>query len=241
MKMAHVCSLLFVAYLLCFLSLARVQANITETRQGSGYTGVESAGPFIVSIDQNGSEGLRIEAALDDHNVTNSIETFVEKQALKIRFMWPYSEDDGRFAGLIRIIVSAKSVNSFVLAGAGSMTINQPVRASSINVVNSGSGPVVLTVEQASDFNAALSGTGTIKVGGSTQNANIVVSGAGGINGDALQADSVSVSMFGAGGVVINAQRMLSVLMMGSGRVNYRGNPMTNIMRMGTGSINQIP
>ena len=220
---------------------ALVNASISETRQVSGYTGVESAGPFIVSVDQNGSEGLRIEADLDDHNVTDSIEIFVDKQALKIRFMWPYSEDDGRFAGLIRIFVSAKSVNSFVSSGAGSMTVNQPVTASSINVVNSGSGPVVLTVQQASDLNAALSGTGTVKVGGSTQNANIVVSGAGRVNAVELQADSVSVSMFGAGGVVVNAQKMLSVMMMGSGMVRYRGSPMTNIMRMGTGSIQQIP
>jgi len=212
---------------------------ITETRQVSGFTGVESSGPFIVTISLTGTESLRIEADLDDANITKALLTYVENQSLKIRFDWLYNVDDGRFVGLIRIFVSAIQINSIGLTGSGSVFCADQLSAPAISVVNAGTGDVTLTVKSG-DLSIVLSGTGNVFVNGSTDTLSGVVSGAGGLGGNGLDAKSVSISIYGSGNVVVNARNMLSVVLMGSGMVKYRGTPMLNIMNMGTGIVSQI-
>ena len=201
-----------IVLLLIISAITTTDAVITETRNVSGFTAIDSTGPFIVIIDLTGSESLRIDANLDDENVTKVLLTSVEDHVLKIRFDWPYNVDDGRFANLIQITVTAAALDSVVLSGSGSILVNTALAGGSVSIVDSGSGNVTVPVKGA-DVSVALSGTGNVVLSGDAGNLNAMISGAGGVSGTALQADSVSVAVYGAGNAVVNAKSMLTVVM----------------------------
>ncbi|OQV22166.1 hypothetical protein BV898_04013 [Hypsibius exemplaris] len=226
------------------LATSYSEAVITENRSVSGFTAVDSAGPFIVIVDLTGTESLRIDADIDETNAdyanaSKALITTVENQKLKIYFEWPYSQDDGRFAGLIRITITAITLQGITLSGAGSVMVNTPLTGPAVSVVTSGSGNVTLPVKT-SDLSIVLSGTGNVYPSGTTSTLSVVINGAGGVAGSNLQADSVSASVYGAGNAVVNANRMLSAVLMGSGVVKYRGAAVLNQVNMGSGHVSHI-
>lgn len=230
--------------LLLFLSTVTLicgytDANVTESRTVAGFKGIDVSGPFVVLVDIGDSASLRIEAAIDDSNVTDSISTTVENEILKIKFLWPYDVDVGAFSGLIHIYVTAETVATFVLSGSGALIVNSELVEPSISAVMSGSGNITLAVSTKT-VNLVLSGSGFLDITGTTDSVNMVVSGAGKILGDHLQAALGTIAIYGAGDVNIDARDSLQVVLMGSGTVKYLGNPKLNVMKMGSGSVIKV-
>jgi len=159
---------------------------------------------------------------------------------LFLRFAWPYNEDVGAFTNLIRISVSAITINNIVLGGSGAIFVNSVLTTpQTVSIVSSGSGNITVPI-QSGDLSVAIAGSGNVVVSGSVGNLNGIISGTGGLGGTNLNADSVVLSVYGSGNVVTNAKNMLSVVMLGSGTVKYRGSPTLNVMTLGSGSVVKI-
>src|SRR4051794_3645956 len=104
---------------------ASAQSSSAQTREVSGFNAIASGGPFNVHIKLDGTESLKIDA---DADIINDIETTVSNGTLKIKFKdREYRHHDIHKAD---IYVSAKSLNSLVNSGSGSMNVDGVIDAS---------------------------------------------------------------------------------------------------------------
>ena len=221
---------------LVILMVSYTGAQISETRDVSGFTGIAVTGPFIVDVDITGTEGLLLTATFNDTNITDALSTTVEKEMLKVKFLWPYDVDVGAFTGLIHIYITAKSLSKLSLTGSGSVRVNTVLDSPFVGVYMSGSGNMSVPVNtEAMDI--VNSGAGYMAVSGTVDRLNVVGSGAGNTNARNLLAETATVTIYGAGNVELNAKTMLSVTQMGSGMVRYGGDPKVNQMQNGAGGM----
>ena len=79
--------------------LPSTAGTIIERRDVKGFNAIDSTGPFVTTVEITGTEGLIIEADLNDKNATDLLQTVIDGNSLKIFFLFPYDQDDGRFAG----------------------------------------------------------------------------------------------------------------------------------------------
>jgi hypothetical protein len=216
------------------LSVAAINASAQESRQVSGFNAVASAGPFNVHIKMDGTESVKVDA---DADIINQIETVVENGTLKIKF----KDHENRHNNIHKaeVYVTAKSLNSLVNAGSGSMAVEGTISANDFKVVLSGSGSISTSVKS-EGLRAVISGSGSIKLNGSANDADITISGSGQIEGRDLKTESAKVVITGSGNVSLIANKSVSAHITGSGNVNYSGNASVVDSRYtGSGRVNK--
>lgn len=205
------------------LTLALVSAvSINASAQGqsrsvSGFTSVASSGPFNVHIKIDGNESVRVDA---DADAIDDIVTVVENNTLKIKFKdreWQH-----RNLHKAEVYVEAKSLNTLINAGSGSIKVDGMITAGEFKAVLSGSGNITTSVK-ADGLHAVISGSGSISLSGNANDANIVVTGSGEIEGKNLKTGSAKVVITGSGNVYVAAEKSVSAHITGSGSVIYSG------------------
>jgi hypothetical protein len=104
----------------------------------------------------------------------------------------------------LKITITAKTLNKFILSGAGN------IQLSGINNKH---------------FFIESNGFGNIEATGKTDNLKIETNGAGNINCKDLIAENVNVNTTGVGNIVLYAKSTLNATVTGIGNVAYYGNP----------------
>jgi hypothetical protein len=217
------------------LSVAAINASAQQSREVSGFNAVASAGPFNVHIKLDGTESVKVDA---DANIINEIETVVENGTLKIKFK---DHENWRHNNIHKaeIYVTAKSLNSLVNSGSGSMNVDGMISTNNFKVVLSGSGSISTSVKS-DGLQATISGSGSIKLNGRTSDADIVITGSGEIEGRGLKTESAKVMITGSGSVYLAAEKSITAHITGSGNVNYTGNAsVVNTRYTGSGRVNK--
>jgi hypothetical protein len=217
------------------LSLAVISASAQETRQVSDFNAVASSGSFNVYIKIDGTESVKVDA---DASILPEIETVVEAHTLKIRF----KDHKGRNEHNYRkadVYVSAKSLNSLVNSGSGSMKVDGTISTDDFKVVLSGSGDISTSVKSDA-LHAIISGSGSIKLSGSTGDANLRISGSGQIQGKELKTVNTEAGITGSGDVFVAAEKRVTARITGSGNVVYTGNAdVVNPSYLGSGRVSK--
>jgi hypothetical protein len=221
--------LVFILFAVALVSAATINARAQESRQVSGFNSVASAGPFNVHIKIDGNESVKVDA---DADVINDIETVVEGNTLKIRF----KDREYRHHNIHKaeVYVEAKSLNSLLNAGSGSIKVDGTISTDNFKAVLSGSGNISTAVKSES-LHAVISGSGSVNLSGGTGEADMVITGSGEIDGRHLKAGSVVGTITGSGNIYIEAEKSIVGRITGSGSVIYSGNA-TSVTSHTTGS-----
>jgi Putative auto-transporter adhesin, head GIN domain len=182
----------------------------TETRQVSGFTGLDLSGTGEVTIEQGNAESLTIEA---DDNVLPKLTSKVENGTLKL------DKRPGttiRTKNPIRYRVGLKDLTALDVSGAGNVQA-QRVTLQTLHVEISGSGAVTLA--------------------GSAVEQHIDVSGSGRYDAAELQSQKVTAGISGSGQVTVAVSRELNIDISGSGTLIYSGDPTVKQDVSGSGRV----
>jgi hypothetical protein len=209
---------------------------VNETRDVHGYSQVVFSAPGEMTIEQNGQEGLVIEA---DDNLLQYIKAsvkgdilyiYVEPDILQLYPSKPirYSLEAGTLthvalngSGIIRSNELIASNLDFDLNGSGDISI-AAVKSQNTALVLGGSGTYRIDSLITDQFTASLNGSGDLVMNKVILNtANLEVAGSGKLSATNLVADSLSTNMSGSGDCILSGQvNQQSVAIYGSGSYN---------------------
>ena len=211
-------------------------AQSGQTRSVSGFSSIESGGPFNVHVKITGTESVRLDI---DDDVVNDVKTEVEGGVLKIGFRNNFSL---RNHNIKRgdIYVTAKSLSAVANSGSGNLDLDGALTGPNVKVVLSGSGNMRVAVK-ASALETRISGSGGIHIKGNTESAEFRISGSGEINGTGLTTETLAATISGSGSISITANKTVSARITGSGSVSYSGNATIGETRYtGSGRVNKV-
>lgn len=225
---------ILLASAICMMTL-NTFAQSGQTRSVSGFTSIESGGPFNVHIKINGTESVRLDI---DDDVVNDVKTEVINGSLQIGFKNRFSLHRNIKRG--DIYITAKSLSALSNSGSGNMELDGVLSGSNVKVILSGSGNIRAALKS-SALETRISGSGGIDLKGSTGDAEIRISGSGEINAKGLTTETVIASISGSGGVNIRANKTVSARITGSGGVSYSGSATIAETRYtGSGRVNKV-
>lgn len=207
------CLLAIVAGLIMLTGCSAVSGSgqvASETRQVSGFTGIDLSGVGEVIIEQGESESLTIEA---DDNVLPVLTSEVEDAVLRLGRK-PRTTVTTR--NPIRFRVTLKDLNSIALSGSGSVSAEN-LRVDALRV--------------------DVSGSGTTNLAGSADEERIAMSGSGRYDAAGLSSRSVEVDISGSGTAAVAVSEQLRVDISGSGTVTYSGDPRIDQSVSGSGRL----
>jgi hypothetical protein len=215
-----------------------VWGQFTENRTiGVPFTGIAVSGPFTVNIVVVGGIDNAIKIDSTNREVPGNIETVVEGNTLKIRWMtWNFPS-----TGIVQIQVTAKSLVTLIGAGNSLINLLSPLEGKGLRIMVSGSSSLTGTfksdtlsavVSQSAsliatltvdNLNAVLSDSGAMTISGTAENANLVLSGSGVFHGENLVAQSISTTVSGSGRAEVNGVKELKAVVTDLGVVRYSG------------------
>lgn len=185
---------------------------VTETREVSGFTGIEVSGSGKVLLEQGDEE--RVEITADDNlmqhlssDVTGSKLTLGTKDWVNLD-----PTDTIIYKVFVKDLKSLGISGSVVVEASG-------VRTDSLMV--------------------AVSGSGDIKISGEAEEQQIAISGSANYKAEDLKSKEVSLVISGSGEAVLAVSEKLDVQVSGSGDVQYIGDPKVTQSISGSGSIKQ--
>ncbi|TAF34433.1 MAG: DUF2807 domain-containing protein [Cytophagales bacterium] len=221
--------------LLCFVlttyGLALAQNN-TETRNISGFTGIEAGGIFRIILTGTGSESVRLE--IDGDIQFSDIETEVKGGIL--RFQMKNTKYTWRDKVEITAYVTYKELNSLELSGASFLKAEAPISADRFMLQLSGASKVCLDLN-CSKLDASLSGASRLILAGKASNSLLTTSGASNFEGADFDSESMKVSASGASNIEVKAVKILSGTASGASNITYYGQADTNISTSGVANI----
>jgi hypothetical protein len=184
----------------------------TESREVSGFTGVELTSIGDLHIKQTGTESLTIEA---DADVLPRLTSNVSGGVLVLGVAPGTTIAKGR-----RIVyrLTVATLDSIAVSGVGDTT------ASNLRAER-------LTVE--------INGAGGLTLAGTVGSQAVTISGTGDYNGEDLQSATAKVTVDAAGNAVLRVSDRLDATVSGVGSVEYIGDPRVTKDISGVGSVEQ--
>jgi hypothetical protein len=205
---------------------------VTETRDISGFTGIDMAISGVVQLTPDSIYSLEIQA---QKNILDVIETSVINGTLQIGLKRNTSIRSFR---QIRVLIHTPAVSTLSVSGSADIYTDKPLHSDNLQLSISGSGSVSISQLQCSSLQSAISGSGSIAVGkGIADNEEIHISGSGKVDLSEVAAQHVTVHSSGSGNVKVNAVQTIDAHISGSGNIYYQGNPRITIHVSGSGKL----
>jgi hypothetical protein len=182
----------------------------TQSRQVSGFTGVELTGVGELSIDQTGTESLTVSA---EDNLLPLLTSEVEGDTLILG-----KKPNTRIVTTkpITYTLTMKDITGLAVSGSG--TINAPKLTTA-----------ALRIE--------ISGSGVITTAGNADDQSLEISGSGRYLADGLTSKTTTAEISGSGTANVVASNALDVKISGSGTLTYSGNPQVSQTVSGSGKL----
>jgi len=185
---------------------------VIESREVSGFTGVELTSIGDLYIEQTGTESLTIEA---DADVLPQLTSNVSSGILELGVTPGTSIAKSR---RINYRLTVATLDSIAVSGVGDAT------ASNLRAER-------LTVE--------VSGAGEMTLAGTVDSQALTISGTGDYNGEDLESTTAKVTIDAAGNAVLRVSDRLDATVSGVGSVEYIGDPQVTKDVSGVGSVEQ--
>jgi len=224
---------------LSFLLLAILTAGVSsgqsrETRDLSGFTGVNFGVAGTVIIEQGSTFSVILEGDRDD---LEEIQTVIRGSSLNIRHdngIWSRNTDK------ITVYITMPEIEGLSVSGSGKIIAEAEVKTDDLEMNVSGSGDIVLENLKAESVECGISGSGTIKLAGSTQDAELSISGSGRLKGHEFRTGTMDVSISGSGSCYAMVEDELEASVSGSGDVYYLGDPRIDARISGSGKVRKL-
>jgi hypothetical protein len=183
---------------------------VSEQRNVSGFSEVVLKGSGNLSIEENGTESLTIEA---DDNLLPYLTSEVSGNRLTLG-----TKDNTNVAPSKEVTykLTVKDLNNIELAGSGN-----------INGRNL----------KSNRLKATIAGSGNITLDGAADESEITIAGSGNYQSPNLRSKIAKVSIMGSGDADLNASEKLDVDIGGSGSVRYSGDAAVTQRIAGSGSV----
>jgi hypothetical protein len=218
----------------CSVTVFHGSGNIiTETREVSGFHGVELTALGDLSIQQGDKEELRIQA---DDNLMHHIISEVHDGILTISF------DDNKWSNFyisvesIKFYLTVKDIDAVQFSGAGKISV-EDLTTPNLSVSLNGVGSIYIENVNTDNLNVNLSGAGDLSVDGVAANQNVNISGVGSYHAADLESQDATITLSGAGSATIWVHDSLDVHISGVGSVGYFGEPQITKSISGLGSL----
>lgn len=219
------------------ISVTRGSGNvITESRPVSNLSAVVLAGIGELSITQDGTESLTIEA---DDNLMPLLTTKVENGTLTIGF------DSNRRAFTlnptrpIKYNLHVKNLNAIQLVGVGNVSAPS-LKTDALDISSSGAGNLNLAQVDTKTVNVSMSGAGNVSLNGQAEIQTASLTGLGSYTAGDLKTNSATITISGAGSATVWAAQTLNVALGGIGSVRYYGSPLVTQQISGIGTIQRF-
>ncbi len=209
---------------------------IGETRQVSGFTGVDFSTFGKVNMIQSNTETLSINGP---DNLVSEISTTVSNGTLVIKNKENFTVSSLSSKDILTFTIGFKTLTSLNISGAGDVqveTFNTP----SMNLAMSGAGNVVMNQLTTNSLNVNLSGLGGLEITGSAAQATIDISGAGSVNAPDMKLSKANVTISGLGGATLWVTDSLTGEISGAGSISYYGSPQTSTQASGLGQFKSL-
>lgn len=206
---------------------------ITETREVSGFDGIELSGSGEVIITQGGDESLTVET---DDNVMEHVRTEVRGGTLHLGF-----EEGLNLIDPTRLVftVGVDDLSELSISGSGNVE-SDSLDTDRFSVTVSGSGNVQIDDLTADSVEARISGSGNVDLAGEATTQDVTISGSGKYRAGDLQSDTAEASISGSGEATVWVTESLDSNISGSGSVDYYGRPSISTSGSGSGKINSL-
>jgi Putative auto-transporter adhesin, head GIN domain len=182
----------------------------SESRPVSGFNAVEISGTGELSIEQTGTESLKISA---EDNILPLLTSEVSGGTLKLE------KKRNAFLRTTKPITYQLTVKDLTrLEISGSAT----VRASQLKTPSLG---------------VEISGSGEVTAAGTADDQELEISGSGRYDAGELGCKSATIDISGSGNATVNVSDVLNVQISGSGSVTYSGNPQLSQDISGSGRL----
>lgn len=217
----------------CSIGVLTGSGNVVnETREVSKFDAVAFSGSGDVIIDQNGTEGLKIEA---EDNLIPHIRTEVRGHTLHI-FFDPMGMVMVHPTKPMKFFISMKDVTSLDLSGSGTITSDK-ITTDSLSMDISGSGDMTIDSLTTDRMDIDISGSGKCLLKGDADTLSLNISGSGNCNSSSLNSKDVRIDVSGSGKAQVKADNHLDINISGSGDVVYTGNPQISQKVSGSGRV----
>jgi Protein of unknown function (DUF2807). len=206
---------------------------VTENRDVTGFTGVESYGSFDVHVG-SGNHALKMEG---EDNILAHIDTYVEGDILKIKTKKGFWLDPDRD---VKIYVTAPSYTRVYSNGSGNIIGESKITGTGkLELGVNGSADINLEVD-APEVTTDINGSGNAKLKGQTKIFKSQVMGSGDVRALDLLAEETSVKIMGSGNADVYSSVKLNVNVAGSGDVRYKGGAQVNSHIAGSGEVKKL-
>ena len=209
---------------------------IDESRQVSGFTGIDMRTFGRIILTQGDSESLTIQGP---DNIVPLIRTTVSNGTLIIENSKNFNVLNMGDHTVLTLTIMVKDLSKLTVSGAGLIEMNG-LSTSSFELDMSGAGEVKISQFAAEQLDVTVSGAGSIKIEGQVTQASIDIPGAGSVNGSDLKCQTATVNISGLGGATLWVTDQLSGTISGAGSVSYYGNPELKTTTTGLGTFNDL-
>ncbi|HEX8485764.1 GIN domain-containing protein [Sphingomonas sp.] len=202
------------------LSLISIAASAAERTVGVGtFDRVRVNGAFDVRIATGKSPRATLSG---DPRAMDLVDLRIDGTTLFVR--WRNTDAaSARAAGPVMVTLSAQTLQSVAILGAGRLTISG-MRTARADVSVAGTGTIDVSGVDAEQINASVVGGGAITIAGRTRAARLSTNGPGGIDAAALVADDLVVRLDGPGQTLAQSRYVATISSTGLGRVVVSGN-----------------
>jgi hypothetical protein len=209
---------------------------VGETREVSGFTGVDLRTVGRVILTQGESESLSIRGS---DNVVPLVKTSVQNGALIIEMEENYSVAEMDSSNVLTFTIGVKDLTSLTVSGAGDVEMDG-LAASRLTLALSGAGRVDMSKLDIEDLRLAFRGAGDVTLSGQAASAAILISGVGSLNAARLEIQTADITLQGLGNATLWVTGKLTGTISGAGNVEYYGETETDVNTTGVGRLKSL-
>ena len=204
-------------FILLVAGITYSQAQESQTRSVSSFSGVKVAEGIDVILNKGNKESVRVEVT---NTKVEDVITEVSGSYLKVHMR------DGNYRGKVdaKVYVTYVKVDKLSASSAGNIFSEGTIDATNLEISSSSAGNVEVVVN-AGALEVSSSSAGEIEVKGKAKSIQADASSAGQIDAYDLEAQKVNAEASSAGSVKVNATEELNAHASSGGSVRYRGNP----------------
>lgn len=213
--------------ILLFASGSLVQAQESQTRSVSSFTGVKAAEGVDVYLSKGEKESVRVEVT---GTSLENIITEVSGSYLKVHMR------DGNYKGRVdaRVYVTYVKIDKLSASSAGSIFSEGTIEASNLEISSSSAANIEVTIN-AGSVDVSSSSAGEVELKGKAGALTADASSAGEIDAYDLESRKVEAEAASAGSIKINATEELDAHASSGGSIRFRGNPDKSITNSSSG------
>jgi Putative auto-transporter adhesin, head GIN domain len=220
--------------LLAFLPLHQSAMAAERGYSTTDFSKIRVEGNYIVTVATGKSGSAR---SIGSAKALEGVSVEVQSRTLVIkalRFGWGSSTEGN--PGPVTIKVTAHDLETAILSGSGSLTIDK-MRGARVSVFNAGSSTLTVEKIEADRIDVSNSGSGTVQLSGSALTGQMTVNGSASLNAPSLLVGDLILTSQTSGRVQLSARRSAKVTSGGAGTVEIGGKLACTVNNVGAGIV----